>query len=100
MTLGDAVRLGLDLEARCRAPGCRARTPLSAAFFRNRLGADVSLERLSNRLLCAGCGAEHPEVVACPPEEDVASCASSSAIPHGPADAANTDVADVPESHA
>jgi hypothetical protein len=104
MNLGDAVRLGLDLEARCSAPGCGARTLLSPVFFLNRLGAAVTLERLSHRLLCAGCGAAHPEIVACPPEEDLAG--REQAPPHAQAatDATATEAAaalaaGVPENH-
>ena len=70
MTLGEAVRLGLDLEARCVSKRCGVRTPLSAVFFLNRLGAEATLEHVSARLYCTGCGEAHPQIAVCDAEDD------------------------------
>jgi len=70
MTLGDAIQLGLELEARCRSAACGARTPLSTVFFLNRFGATATLETVSHRIHCMACGAEHPVVTTHQRDED------------------------------
>ena len=72
MHLGEAVSLGYELEARCRAASCGARTPLSPLFFAKRYGGDFAVEDVSKRVRCMACGAADPEIRAVAPTDSAA----------------------------
>lgn len=72
MHLGEAVSLGYELEARCRAASCGARTPLSPLFFANRYGGNLSVEDVSKKVRCMACGAADPVISAVAPTNSAA----------------------------